>query len=35
MFHKGIISNFDAWRKTFGYPAIGVWDAATYPPGLP
>jgi Common central domain of tyrosinase. len=32
LFHKRVISNFDAWRETFGYPKIIVWDPATNPP---
>jgi hypothetical protein len=29
VFHKGIISTFDSWRKTFGYENIKAWDPAT------
>jgi hypothetical protein len=29
VFHKGIISTFDSWRKTFGYENITAWDPAT------
>jgi hypothetical protein len=32
VFHKGVISNFDAWRHIFGYPQIVAWDPATNPP---
>jgi tyrosinase-like protein len=28
-FHKGIISNFDNWRQTFGYKNISAWDPGT------
>ena len=31
-FHKGVISNFDSWRETFGYPEIIAWDPANDPP---
>ena len=32
LYHKRVISNFDAWRETFGYPKIIAWDPATDPP---
>ena len=32
LFHKLVISNFDAWRDAFGYPRIAAWDPATNPP---
>jgi hypothetical protein len=31
-FHKGVISNFDAWRIMFGYPKVVTWDPANNPP---
>jgi hypothetical protein len=32
LFHKAVISNFDTWRDTFGYPKVIPWDPATNPP---
>lgn len=32
LYHKRVMSNFDAWRETFGYSTIIAWDPATDPP---
>ncbi len=33
-FHKGVISDFNSWRETFGYPKIVAWQPTNYPPKI-